>query len=105
MPAEYEAVHHPKHYNVGDIEHCEMVEDQGHADGYYFGQVTKYAFRAGKKPGAERLEDLAKAHWYAARWLAWTRYGKRIWKIVRAEPEIVFKPELLAQKVDAHASD
>jgi len=102
---EYESVHHPAHYNVGDIEHCEMVEDQGHADGYYFGQVTKYAFRVGRKPGTEALEDLQKMHWYAARWLAWRRYGKRIWKIVRQDPEIVFKPELLAQKVDAVKSD
>jgi hypothetical protein len=98
---EYEYVHHPKHYNKGDIEHCEMVEDQGHADGYYFGQVTKYVFRIGDKPNEELIRDLAKTHWYAARWLAWRKHGKAIWKIVRRDPDIVFKPEILAATVVA----
>jgi hypothetical protein len=99
----YEAVHHPTHYNQGDIEHCELVEDQGHAEGYYFGQVTKYVFRTGHKPTADSLEDLKKAHWYMARWVAWRTYGKAIWKIVRRDPEVVFKPSVLAAEVSAAA--
>ena len=102
---EYERVHHPAYYNAGDVEHCEMVEDQGHADGYYFGQVTKYAFRAGQKPGEPALYDLQKMHWYAARWLVWRRYGKRIWKIARVDPEFIFNPQLLEQKVGEIAPD
>lgn len=80
---EYETVNHPAHYNQGDIEHCELVEDQGHASGYYFGQVTKYLFRAGVKPGTAHLEDLRKAAWYLNRWVAWRAEGKAIWKIQR----------------------
>lgn len=99
------AVHHPAHYNQGDIEHCELVEDQGHASGYYFGQVTKYLFRAGFKPGEAQLKDLDKAHWYLARWVAWQRHGKTIWKIVRRDPEVVFRPQVLAEQVQQHAAD
>lgn len=72
-------VHHPPHYNAGTIEHCQVVEDQGYADGYYFGQTTKYAFRAGRKPGAEKIEDLKKLAWYAQRWVAWTERGPQVW--------------------------
>lgn len=77
-----------------------MVEDQGKADGYYFGQVTKYLFRQGHKPDAPPIQDLEKAHWYMARWVAWTKYGRRIWKLVRAEPEIVFDPTRIAEEVN-----
>lgn len=76
-----------------------MVEDQGWADGYYPSQVTKYIFRAGKKPGTKALDDLRKANWYMARWVAWRTFGKRIWKIVRREPEVVFKPDALAEEL------
>lgn len=79
----YETVDHPRHYNLGDIEHCEIVEDQGHADGYYFGQVTKYLFRSGSKPSTSGIEDLRKAAWYMNRWVAWSERGKAIWKIQR----------------------
>lgn len=112
-----ERIHHPKHYNTSDIEHCEMVEAMGHADGYYFGQVTRYAFRQGQKPGSSyfqkvsarledyldegAVEDLAKLHWYASRWLAWRKHGKAIWKIVRRDPDIVFQPQILEREVAA----
>jgi len=82
----YESVDHPAHYNAGDIEHCEVVEDQGRADGYYWGQVTKYLFREGLKPGVSALQDLEKAHWYLQRWINWRKYGKEIWKIQRKAP-------------------
>lgn len=81
MAQEHEAVNHPAHYNKGLIEHCEMVEDQGHADGYYFGQVTKYLFRAGFKPGNDALQDLKKAQWYMNRWIEWRTRGRECWKI------------------------
>lgn len=84
----YEEVNHPQHYNAGDIEHCEYVEDQGWADGYYPGQVTKYLARAGRKPGQEADKDLEKARWYMNRWVAWRTHGKKIWKIARRTPEI-----------------
>lgn len=87
-----EAVHHPRHYNLGIVEHCELVEDQGYADGYLFGQVTKYAFRAGRKHGASKLEDLEKLAWYAKRWVAWHKHGKKIWKFGPVRPERNFIP-------------
>jgi hypothetical protein len=87
----FEAINHPAHYNAGIIEHCEMVEDQGHAAGYYFGQVTKYLFRAGRKPGTESIQDLQKAAWYMNRWVAWCQHGKKIWKIAKRTPEIDVK--------------
>lgn len=95
----YETVHHPPHYLSGDIEHCEYVEACGKADGYYFGQVTKYLHRAGSKPGADELEDLRKAHWYMARWVAWKKYGKKIWKIVRRDPDVVFDPNAIVREL------
>ena len=89
----YETVHHPKHYNIGDVEHMEMVEDQGYADGYYFGQVTKYLFRAARKPGVESKEDLRKAQWYMNRWVAWLTHGKKLWKVVARKAEYDFKSD------------
>lgn len=95
-PADYEEVHHPPHYNDGDIEHCEYVEDRGWADGYYPGQITKYLHRAGSKPGQERDKDIAKAQWYQNRWMAWKQYGKKIWKIRKVEPEVPFVHDPMA---------
>lgn len=79
----YEEVEHPAHYNHGWIEHCEVVEDQGWADGYYPAQVSKYLYRAGRKPGVSAEIDLQKAKWYLDRWIAWRQHGRAIWKITQ----------------------
>ena len=81
----YEAVNSPPHYNAGDIEHIEYAEDNGWAQGYCLGSTTKYIQRAGKKPGADALEDLKKAWWYLDRYISWLERGKGIWKISRCE--------------------
>ena len=58
-----ELVNHPKHYNQGDIEPIDVIEDWN-LD-YHLGQVIKYISRCRHK-GAEML-DLMKAAWYLKR--------------------------------------
>lgn len=60
-----ETVDHPAHYNAhpSGVECITIVE---HFD-FLIGNVIKYAWRAGLKPGTERLEDLKKMLWYAQR--------------------------------------
>ncbi len=58
-------VNHPPHYTTGAIEHADLVKDWG-LD-YFLGNCTKYICRAGKKVGADPLQDLEKARWYLNR--------------------------------------
>lgn len=55
-------VNHPRHYNIhpGGIECIEVVRHFN----FNLGNVIKYLWRAGLKPGASQLEDLNKALWY-----------------------------------------
>lgn len=61
-----ERVNHPKHYNHGNIEAIDYIEDclgtQGCVD-FCIGNVIKYIARAGHK-SINRLEDYKKAVWY-----------------------------------------
>jgi hypothetical protein len=57
-------VNHPAHYNqVAGVECITVVE---HFD-FVIGNIIKYAWRAGLKPGTSRAEDLRKCLWYAQR--------------------------------------
>jgi hypothetical protein len=59
-----ERIDHPEHYNqIAGIECIDVVE---HFD-FLLGNVIKYAWRAGLKPGVSRIEDLRKMLWYANR--------------------------------------
>lgn len=58
-------VSHPSHYNAGKIEVIEFIEDQGL--NFARGSAVKYVARAGKKAGADEVEDLEKAAWYCKR--------------------------------------
>lgn len=58
-----EAVDHPAHYNMGDIEVIDVIEDW--RLGFHEGNAVKYIGRA-KFKGKE-LEDLKKALWYLKR--------------------------------------
>jgi hypothetical protein len=61
----YEAINHPKHYGSGaddPYEHIKVADAWGL--NYRLGNATKYICRAGRKPGAETLQDLKKALWY-----------------------------------------
>lgn len=53
-------IDHPNHYNTGNIEVIDAIEDWGL--GFHLGNVVKYVARAGHKGDA--LEDLEKAQWY-----------------------------------------
>lgn len=60
-------VNHPGHYNgIDGLECIDVVENFD----FVLGNVIKYAWRAGLKPGASRLDDLRKMLWYAQRAVA-----------------------------------
>jgi hypothetical protein len=59
---EQSTVEHPPHYNTGKIEVLAFVQDQ--SLNFCRGNVIKYLCRAGKKPGADEMEDLRKAKFY-----------------------------------------
>lgn len=56
-------VNHPAHYTQWPVEVINLTERED----FLYGNVLKYALRAGAKPGAAYEEDVAKAAWYAAR--------------------------------------
>jgi hypothetical protein len=56
-------VNHPAHYNSLSIECIDVVENFD----FVLGNIIKYAWRAGLKPGTSRAEDLRKCLWYAQR--------------------------------------
>ena len=58
-----EAVNHPSHYNTGNIEVIDAIEDWG-LD-FNAGNVVKYVARHQHK--ANPIEDLKKARWYLDR--------------------------------------
>lgn len=57
-------VNHPTHYTQWPIEAIDLTEREG----FLWGNVLKYAIRAGTKSGATYEEDMAKAVWYAVRY-------------------------------------
>ena len=70
--AQYEAVNSPPHYNQGNIEVIDAIEDWG-LD-FNAGKVIKYVSRHQHK--AEPLEDLLKARWYLDRLIeGWENAG------------------------------
>ena len=59
-------VNHPNHYNGGQVEVIDLIEDWGL--GFCLGNAVKYICRAGKKgEKADRKVDLEKAVWYLDR--------------------------------------
>ena len=63
--ASHDMVNHPSHYNKGNIEVINFIEDQGLS--FHLGNVVKYVARAGSK--GDKLEDLKKAQWYLDRYI------------------------------------
>lgn len=53
----------PDHYRAFPVEVIEVTEQLA----FNPGNAVKYLARAGRKPGADEIEDLLKAGWYAAR--------------------------------------
>ena len=62
-----EAVNHPSHYNDGNIEVIDFIEDK--KLGFHLGNAVKYISRAGKKDKSKEAEDIKKAIWYLNRYL------------------------------------
>jgi UTP-glucose-1-phosphate uridylyltransferase len=61
---EFDVVERPAHYNQGNLEVIDVIEDKLTKDqfiGYCMGNVYKYTMRFQYKGG---FEDLAKAKWY-----------------------------------------
>lgn len=58
-------VNHPSHYTQWPIEVIDLTEREG----FLYGNVLKYALRAGIKAGAAYEEDMSKAAWYARRYV------------------------------------
>lgn len=58
-------VNRPSHYTRWPVEVIDLTEREG----FLYGNVLKYALRAGAKAGASYEEDMAKAAWYASRYV------------------------------------
>ena len=57
-----EKVNHPDHYNNGEYEVMDVIEDAGFGEGFCLGNALKYILRAKHKENY--VEDLKKAKWY-----------------------------------------
>ena len=68
-------VNHPSHYNDGEIEVIDYIEDKGFGKGFELGSAIKYISRAGKKPDGsmdileKEIEDYEKAIWHVKRYI------------------------------------
>jgi hypothetical protein len=62
------AIDHPSHYTKGGVEAITVIE--AWELGFCLGNTVKYISRAGRKTGADDLEDLRKAKWYLEREIA-----------------------------------
>ena len=58
-------VNHPSHYTRWPVEVIDLTEREN----FLYGNVLKYALRAGAKSGSPYEEDMAKAVWYATRYV------------------------------------
>lgn len=58
-------MNHPAHYTQWPVEVVDLTEREG----FLHGNVLKYALRAGAKSGSTYREDMAKAAWYAVRYV------------------------------------
>lgn len=68
-----ETVNHPSHYNKGNIEVIDYIEDLGMGEDFCAGNAIKYISRYKYKE--KPLEDLKKARWYIDRLIE--QYEKR----------------------------
>ena len=60
-------VNKPPHYTVGGIDFLDYAEAKGLTENAYLFNVVKYVSRAGKKLGADPVQDLQKAEFYLKR--------------------------------------
>lgn len=62
QPVNKDGVNHPAHYNRGNIEVIDFIDDQ--ELNFDLGNAVKYICRAGFKESSTVVEDLKKAIWY-----------------------------------------
>ena len=60
-------VNNPPHYKTGGIDFLDYAEAKGLTENAYLFNVVKYVSRAGKKVGADPVQDLEKAEFYLKR--------------------------------------
>jgi hypothetical protein len=61
-----EIVNHPEHYGGDTLYEAIKVIEAWDLD-FSLGSAVKYIARMGKKPGADKVDDLKKARWYVTR--------------------------------------
>jgi len=66
---EKERVDHPSHYNQGQIEVIDYIEDIGMGEDFCAGNAIKYISRYKYKD--KPLQDLQKAKWYVERLISY----------------------------------
>lgn len=74
----------PAHYKEGFSNGAEPIDIAENLS-FNKGSAMKYLARAGKKPGADEIQDLEKALWYI---------NREIERIKRTVPTISIKPDL-----------
>ena len=57
-----EKVNHPDHYNSGQYEVVDVIDDAGFGEGFCLGNALKYILRAKHKENY--IEDIKTPHWY-----------------------------------------
>ena len=62
-----EKVNHPDHYNSGQYEVIDVIDDAGLGEGFCLGNALKYILRAKHKE--TEVDDLKKAQWYLNYWI------------------------------------
>ena len=60
-----DSINHPAHYTQWPVEVINLTERED----FLYGNILKYTLRAGAKPRATYEEDMAKAAWYAIRFV------------------------------------
>jgi hypothetical protein len=89
-------INSPRHYTQGHYESIEMIEDQGHGEGFCYGNALKYIHRARFK--GDEVRDLRKACWYLERRIKQldTRVTQKIdpWPGETQPPETFVKPAI-----------
>jgi hypothetical protein len=74
---EYFASTYDEHYSSGDIQASEFISSSGRGEGFFIGNIIKYADRYGKKGGHNKKDLLKIAHYIVmAIWEHENKYGE-----------------------------
>lgn len=90
-------VSHPAHYNSGNIEVIEAIEDW--SLNFHRGNAVKYTARAGKKDPSKEIEDLEKAVWYLNREIERLKAKKEGRQSIKPNAMVKIGPLTFTEKV------